>query len=647
MTRDDSTTQPGTNEGLYDPSFEHDACGVGLICRISGRPSHRIVEQGLQILANLDHRGARGSDPNTGDGAGILVQVPHRFLQGAARREGFSLPDAGDYGVGMLFMSRSGPERSECIREIERLVAESGMSIIGWRSVETENESLGTMALATEPSIWQVFVGRSVDTNAGADFERALFGVRRSIERSLCGRLTSSPGSLYIASLSSRTIVYKGMLTTDQLRSYYPDLTDPSFESALALVHSRFSTNTLPEWRLAQPFRYLCHNGEINTLRGNLNWMSAREPLLSSDLFQDDISDLFPILQQRGSDSQVLDNAAEFLTLGGRSLPRTMMTLIPEAWERDQSMDPLKRAFYEYSACLMEAWDGPAVIPFSDGRFVGAVLDRNGLRPGRYVRTSDGLLLLASEAGVLDLDEATVIEKGRLQPGQMLLADLKEQRIITDYEVKHRVSSGNPYARWISENLKRIDELVPGHVSDNVEAEAAGGTDELSIQQSVFGYTREDVSRLIDSMSTTGKPPIGSMGNDTPLAVLSNRSRLLYDYFKQLFAQVTNPPLDAIREQLVTSTGINLGARCNLLDESADHARQIRCDSPILTGRQLQAIREIDEPGLKAAEISTVFAAGSGGEGLERAVELICEQASNRVADGCSILILSDRHHSA
>jgi glutamate synthase (NADPH/NADH) large chain len=646
MISHDSTKLPEMNQGLYDPSFEHDACGVGLICRLSGRPSHSIVEQGLQILANLDHRGARGSDPNTGDGAGILIQIPHAFLKGAALRVGLSLPDAGDYAVGMLFMPQSDTVRQERVREIEHLVVSSGMSVIGWRQVETMNASLGTMALATEPSVWQVFVTRPPDTNAGIDFERILFVVRRQIERKLGGHTGASPDSVYVASLSCRTIVYKGMLTTDQLRTYYPDLSDPSFESALALVHSRFSTNTLPEWRLAQPFRYLCHNGEINTLRGNLNWMSAREPLLNSDLFPGEMSEVLPILQAHASDSPVLDNAAEFLSLGGRSLPRTMMTLIPEAWERDDDMDPLKRAFYEYSACMMEAWDGPAVIPFSDGRYVGAVLDRNGLRPGRYARTRDGLLLLASEAGVLDLDESSIIERGRLQPGQMLLADLDEQRIITDYEVKHRVASKNPYGKWTAKNLKRIDELVSNTQPDDTETESIGSPSTLSLQQAVFGYTLEDVNRLIDPMSKTGQPPIGSMGNDTPLAVLSNRPRLLFDYFKQLFAQVTNPPLDAIREKLVTSTGINLGGRRNLLEETADHACQIRCESPILTLRQLQAIRDVDECDLRTMEVSTVFASNSGGEGLELALDRICKQASTAVEDGYSILILSDRSTS-
>ncbi|MFV1979764.1 MAG: glutamate synthase central domain-containing protein, partial [Rhodothermia bacterium] len=565
--------------GLYDPSFEHDACGVGLICRISGVQSHDIVEQGLQILANLDHRGARGSDPNTGDGAGILTQLPDEFMRRKARAAGFELPDPGDYSVGMMFMPRSHAAVASCQAEFEEIVLSKGHSVIGWRRVETVNRSLGATARATEPSVLQVFVRRGEVTPAGPEFERSLFVVRRLCEKGIGRDYNAAPESFYISSLSSRTIVYKGMLTTDQLREYYPDLSDPSFESALALVHSRFSTNTLPQWRLAQPFRYTCHNGEINTLRGNVNWMRAREPLLESDLFGDDVSELFPILSGSGSDSQILDNAVEFLTLGGRPLPKTMMTVIPEAWERDRGMHPDRRAFYEYSACSMEAWDGPAVVPFTDGRFVGAVLDRNGLRPGRFVLTDDGLVLMASEAGVLDIDDARITKKGRMRPGQMLLVDLDEQRLITDYEIKQRVSTGKPYRDWVEQNLKRIEDLAQEQKQkqkQEQEQRQEQGRIDIRTSQRVFGYTLEDTGTLIDAMSSTGKPPIMSMGNDTPLAVLSDRPRLLYDYFKQLFAQVTNPPLDAIREELVTSLGTNLGARRNLLAESAEHARQIR-----------------------------------------------------------------------
>ena len=645
------TPSPSERRGLYEPSFEHDACGVGLICRMSGAASHEIVDQGLQILANLDHRGARGSDPNTGDGAGILVQVPHKFMRGVSRDAGFELPDPGDYAVGMLFMPRSESVRAVCRAEFDEVVVAKGQSVIAWRRVETVHVSLGATARATEPAVWQVFVRRGKETPAGSDFERALLVIRRIAEHRLVTRFSTAPESFYVASLSSRTIVYKGMLTTDQLREYYPDLSDPSFKSALALVHSRFSTNTLPQWRLAQPFRYTCHNGEINTVRGNVNWMRAREPLLESDLFGDDVSELLPILRCSGSDSQVLDNAVEFLALGGRSLPKTMMTLIPEAWERDLEMQPDRRAFYEYTSCLMEAWDGPAVVPFTDGRFVGAVLDRNGLRPGRYVLTNDGLVMMASEAGVLDIDSARISKKGRLRPGRMLLVDLEEQRLITDYEIKQRVSAGNPYRQWVKQNLKHLDKLTPTQKLGLQSGEEL----DIPTSQLVFGYTLEDSRTLIGPMSATGKPPIMSMGNDTPLAVLSDRPRLLYDYFKQLFAQVTNPPLDAIREELVTSLGTNLGARRNLLSESPEHARQIRCDRPVLTASDISVIRGINEPGLKSCTISTLWdmavaeskTQNGAGSRLEHALNDICDRASAAIDNGCTLLILSDRKHSA
>jgi glutamate synthase domain-containing protein 2/glutamate synthase domain-containing protein 1/glutamate synthase domain-containing protein 3 len=631
------------NNGLYDPTFEHDACGVGLIARISGQASHDIVEKGLHILARLDHRGARGADPNTGDGAGILLQVPDLFLAEAVEQAGFTIPQPGDYAVGMLFMPRSDGPRMTCTEIIDSIFEDSGISVLGWRRVPTVNRSLGTMAREKEPSVWQVFVRRPAEATRGVGFERLLFVARRRIEKALCERFSRAPESLYVVSLSSRTICYKGMLTTEQLREYYPELLDPRFESAFALVHSRFSTNTLPEWRLAQPFRYTCHNGEINTLRGNLNWMKAREAKLQSSFFPADVSELVPLLASRGSDSQALDNAVEFLELGGRSLPKAMMTLIPEAWERDESMEPQRRAFYEFTACSMEAWDGPAVVPFTDGRYVGALLDRNGLRPGRYVRTRDGLLLLASEAGVLDLDESSIIEKGRLRPGEMLLADLAEQRMISDAEIKQRISTEKPYKEWTERRLKYLDGLVDQETSD-------GPSDYqpalLPLRKRLFGYTLEDENRLVEPMAKTGKPPIGSMGNDTPLAVLSNRPRLLFDYFKQLFAQVTNPPLDAIREELVTSTGTNIGARQNLLEETEDHACQIRCETKILNHRQFRVIRDMAEPGLKTKVIRANFESGSGAQGLEKALANICDEAVRAVDEGCSILILSDRETS-
>ncbi|NBC17008.1 MAG: glutamate synthase subunit alpha, partial [Bacteroidetes bacterium] len=544
--------QPLRPQGLYDPAYDHDACGVGMICNIAGTPSHEIIRDGLDLLINLDHRGACGCDEDTGDGAGIMMQVPDAFLRARCADHGIALPDPGDYGVGLVFLPTDAAQQRVCRQWVAEVVAAEGQRLLGWRRVPVVSEVVGVTARSKEPAMWQVFVGRGSNTGDAAAFERKLYVIRRVLEQQARTSTLPDRDAVYVASLSSRTLVYKGMLTTHQLPAYFPDLADPLMASAMALVHSRFSTNTFPRWSLAHPFRFLCHNGEINTLRGNVNWMRARERLFRSDRFGDDLEKLLPVLTDGLSDSATLDNALELLYFSGRELPHAVMMLIPEAWEHDATMPDPKRAFYQYHACLMEPWDGPATIPFSDGRYVGAVLDRNGLRPSRYTLTKDGRAILASETGVLDVDPANVLEKGRLQPGRMFLVDLEDGRVVPDAEIKDRISTRRPYRQWLDDHLLRLDDLP------DAQAEPPDLHD-VERAQRRFGYTREDLRLLLAPMAQDGKEALGSMGDDAPLAVLSEQPRLLYDYFRQLFAQVTNPPLDAIREKLVTSLYTYMG----------------------------------------------------------------------------------------
>ncbi len=625
-------------QGLYDPRFEHDACGVGFVVHIKGEKSHEIVEQALTVLQNLDHRGACGCEENTGDGAGILLQVPHAFFKPACEGLGFPLPEPGDYGVGMVFLPDERVQRQRISKMVEEIVASEGQRLLGWRKVPTDNFYLGDTAKTYEPFVRQIFIGRGDDIADDLAFERKLYVIRRRAENAV--RDSRLPGGefFYISSLSYRTIIYKGMLTPRQVMTFYPDLSDPLVETAIAVVHSRFSTNTFPSWGRAHPYRYLIHNGEINTLRGNENWMHARQAMLQTPLFGDDIKKLLPIVQEQGSDSAKFDNTLELLALSGRSLPHAVMMMIPEPWENHDSMDPIKRAFYEYHSSLMEPWDGPASIAFTDGTVVGAVLDRNGLRPSRYYVTKDDLVVMASEVGVLDVPPERILEKRRLQPGRMFLVDTSEGRIISDDEIKHQIASAEPYAKWLKENVIHFDELPA--IAEKQPLANHGAT--LQRLQA-FGYNFEDLRINIGPMAQNGIQPVGSMGTDTPLAVLSDKPQLLYNYFKQLFAQVTNPPIDPIREELITSTTLTLGSEGNLVDPKPESCRQLRLSMPVLKNSEMEKLRQIDRPGVKSVTLPILFKPSDGKAGMERALDDLCRAADAAIADGATILILSDK----
>jgi glutamate synthase domain-containing protein 2/glutamate synthase domain-containing protein 1/glutamate synthase domain-containing protein 3 len=622
-------------QGLYDPRFEHAGCGVGFLANLTGDNSHDIIEQSLALLVSLDHRGGCGCEPNTGDGAGILFPVPDGFLRKVVAPLGLELPEATRYGVGMIFCSKDAGERQQAVATMERIVADEGQRVIGWRDVPTDNSTLGRTASAAEPFIRQLFIGRSDNCPDQAAFERKLYLIRKRSVREI--RHSGMDAYWYVASLSSRTMVYKGMLTTGQLKSYYPDLSDPALATRLALVHSRFSTNTLPIWERSHPYRLLAHNGEINTLRGNINWMHARHSRLHHALFGDDIGKIHPIINTHGSDSAMLDNCLELLVMAGRSLPEAVMMMIPEPWENHESMNPELRAFYEYHACLMEAWDGPAALTFTDGRYVGAVLDRNGLRPLRYYVTSDGVVIMASEAGVVPVDPAKVVEKGRVQPGRMFLIDLEQGRIVPDAEIKQELAVKRPYREWLDQNQLTLEELPPSPLPPTEEAPP------LMQRQKAFGYSYEDLRLVLEPTARDGVQPIGSMGTDIPLAVLSDRPKLLYEYFKQLFAQVTNPPIDPIREELITSTTTFLGSEQNLLEPTPQCARLIRLDHPLLSNADLGKLREIEAKGFGAVTLSLLFAAGKGSAGMEEALEALFKAADAAIDHGQNILILSDR----
>ena len=632
-----------TIEGLYDSRFEHDACGVGLICNINGEKTHEIIQTGISILINLEHRGACGCDANTGDGAGILIQVPHLFLKKECDRLGIDLPDAGQYGVGLVFLPKHKKGRKYCKLRVEEIIRSEGQRLLGWREVPTQGEHLGPTALEVQPFVEQVFVGRESNCEDERAFERKLYVIRKRLEHDIRKSDLAEKNYYYIPSLSSRTLVYKGMLTVRQVPEFFPDLLDPVMKSALAMVHSRFSTNTFPRWSLAHPFRFLSHNGEINTLRGNINWMNARQALFHSTRFGEDLKKILPIVEEGGSDSAILDNAVELLYHTGRSLPHAMMMLIPEAWQHDMEMSDEKRAFYEYHACMMEPWDGPATISFTDGRYVGALLDRNGLRPSRYLVTKDNQLILSSETGVVDILPERIVSKGRLQPGKMLLVDLEEKRIIDDEEIKHTMCTRKPYREWLNRNLIPLKEIPTHVIVGDEKAEAIGPRRRRELLR-LFGYTLEDEQLILAPMANSGKEATGSMGDDTPLAVLSDRPRLLYDYFKQLFAQVTNPPLDAIREELVTSLGLYLGGLQDIFQESPFHCHVLRLDHPILSDEDLAKIRSIKSKVFRTVTLPILFRAGSDGPGLHHALDGLCVSAARAVKAGVSILVLSDRN---
>ena len=625
-------------QGLYDPFFEHDACGVGFVANIDGTRSHAIVEQGLTVLRNLTHRGACGCDPETGDGAGILMQVPDAFLRKVCAAADIELPAAGEYGVGLVFLPRDVQERNRCEQAFAKIVREEGLKLLGWRTVPVDADKCGSLARRNLPEIRQIFVGRGARVPDQAALERKLYVVRKRVERQIRESNLNDREYFYVPSLSSRTLVYKGLLLPEQIPAFYLDLVDPDFTSALALVHQRFSTNTLPSWDRAHPYRFIAHNGEINTLRGNINWMHARQHQFASPLFGDDIKKILPIIEPNGSDSAMFDNALELLTHTGRSLPQAVMMMIPEAWQNHETMSDAKKAFYEYHSCLMEPWDGPASIAFTDGTVIGAVLDRNGLRPSRYVVTKDGFVVMASEVGVLDIPPENVLHKDRLQPGRMFLVDTAQGRIIADEELKEGMAARHPYRTWLTAHLTTQQQLPPA--ADAMPVEPG---DNLLTRQQCFGYTLEDLRILMAPMAINGQEAVGSMGTDTPLAVLSNKPQPLFNYFKQLFAQVTNPPIDPIREDLVMSAVTTIGPAHNLFEETPEHCRQLRLETPILTNGQMAQIKAIHSGALRTATLPIRYRVHEGGAGLRAALDELCEAAVAAVEGGAGILVLSDR----
>ncbi len=619
-------------QGLYDGLHEHDACGVAFVATLTGVASHDIVAKAITALHNLEHRGATGAEPDSGDGAGILLQVPDRFFRAVVD---FELPPARSYAVGTAFLPGDPGQVAKTRARIEEIAAEEGLAVIGWRDVPVEPDLLGTTALSVMPSFSQLFVTATGGRLVGMALERLAFVLRKRAEHET---------DAYFPTLSSRTIAYKGMLTTDQLDRFYPDLRDERMESAVGVVHSRFSTNTFPSWPLSHPFRFIAHNGEINTVMGNRNWMRAREALLASDLIPGDLERLYPVCTPGASDSASFDEVLELLHMGGRSLPHAVLMMIPEAWENHAEMDARRKAFYQFHASLMEPWDGPAAVVFTDGAQVGAVLDRNGLRPSRYWVTDDGLVVMASEVGVLDIDPATVVRKGRLQPGRMFLVDTVEHRIIEDEEIKAGLAAEHPYDEWLHAGLINLDDLPDReHV---VHTHAS-----VTRRQQVFGYSEEEKRIILTPMARTGAEPIGSMGTDTPIAALSDRPRLLFDYFTQLFAQVTNPPLDAIREELVTSLAGTIGPETNLLDPTPASCRQVVVPFPVIDNDDLAKIRHInrdgDMPGFITHVSRGLYEVEGGGEALARRIDEICDEVSQAIADGARVIVLSDRHSTA
>ncbi|MBI5834086.1 MAG: glutamate synthase large subunit [Armatimonadetes bacterium] len=630
--------QSAAHLGLYRPDFEHDACGVGFLVHLKGAKSHKLVRDGITALNNLNHRGACGCEPNTGDGAGILIQVPHEFLVVKCARLGIALPAPEHYGVGLMFRSKDAVQARVGKALLERIVDEEGQRFLGWRPVPTVNSMLGATALAAEPAIDMPFIGRGEGVADSDAFERKLYVIRKRFESAVLEAGLDEADRFYFPSLSCRTLVYKGMLTPEQVSPYFPDLSDVTLTSALCMYHSRFSTNTFPSWKLAHPFRAIAHNGEINTLRGNVNWMHAREALLASSLFEPgDVEKLLPIVREGQSDSASLDNVLELLILSGRSVAHAMMMLIPEAWEAHTTMSAEKKDFYAYHSCLMEPWDGPASIAVTDGKTIGATLDRNGLRPSRYWVTKDDLVIMASEVGVLDIAPEDIVAKGRLEPGRMFFVNMAEGRIVADEELKHELATAHPYGEWLADYMTGLDDLAA------VPAPAAPSRDELTTRQLMFGYSVEDEKYILAPMANNALWAVGSMGNDTPLAVLSDRPQLLYSYFKQLFAQVTNPPLDGIREGIVTSVLTGLGPEGNLLEPGPEAARQIRLDSPILTNEELARLRAIDVHGHRAAVLDATFNRAGGAGSMAAAMKMLFDQADRAIDEGATVLIVSDR----
>ncbi len=635
---------PPLRQGLYDPANEHDACGLGFIAHIKGAKSHAIITQGLQILKNLTHRGATGADPLQGDGAGILIQMPDAFLRRACGRQGLTLPAVGQYGVGMVFLPQEPASRMACEQEIERAVVSQGQLVLGWRDVPTDNSGLSERTKDVEPVIRQVFIGRGSNAIDQDAMERKLYIIRKQAGHAIRALCLQHGKEFYVPSMSTRTVVYKGMLLADQVGEYYLDLREPSMVSALAMVHQRFSTNTFPTWDLAHPFRQVCHNGEINTVRGNVNWIRARQQAIASTVLGDDLDLIWPLIYDGQSDSASFDNCLELLVMGGYPLAHAMMLMIPEAWAGNPLMDEDRRAFYEYHAALMEPWDGPAAMAFTDGVQIGATLDRNGLRPARYIVTDDDYVILASEVGVLDIPERKIVRKWRLQPGKMLLVDTEQGRIIDDDELKRTLATAKPYREWIDKSRVALDTLPDPAPPPRSEVP-------LLDRQQAFGYTQEDMKIILAPMAKNGEEATGSMGNDAALPVLSNRPKVFYNYFKQLFAQVTNPPIDPIREELVMSLVTFIGPRPNLLGiDETDPQMRLEAEKPILTPDEMEKIRHIElftGASFRSLELDICYPAAWGAEGMEAALASVCAHAEDATRLGYNILIVSDRNVSA
>ncbi len=622
-------------QGLYLPEFEHDNCGAGFICSLKGNKSNTIIHKALEILEKLEHRGAVSSDGKTGDGAGILIDIPHDFF---SKKCEFNLPKAGEYAVSNVFLPMRENQRQYCEEAFELYIKEQGLHVLGWRDVPVDSTILGKIAAQTEPFVKQIFIGKSDIKQEAFEFNLKLFIARKKAEHHIYNSKLSESSRFYVPSLSTKTIIFKGLLIPEDIKLYYKDLQDQSLVTRLALVHQRFSTNTFPTWDLAQPFRYMCHNGEINTLRGNVSRTFSRQELMDSDWFGSDIKNIFPIILPGKSDSAQMDMVVELLLMTGRSLPEVMMMLVPEAWERNPDMSEAKKAFYEYNSCIMEPWDGPASIPFTDGNYIGAVLDRNGLRPSRYSVTKDGYVIMSSETGVIEIDPKNIEHHGRLEPGKMFLVDMNKGRIVKDEEIKDAIVNKRPYKKWLNDNLLHLAE-IPAKKGPIKHKEGP-----LEKRQIAFGYTEEDLKTIIQPMAQQAKEPIGSMGNDTPIAILSERPQLIYNYFKQLFAQVTNPPLDGIREELVTDISLTLGSDVNIFEINETQCRKLKIKNPVISKHDLDKIKNYDKnPNFNVSTISILYEVDKGLNELERALENLVKQASDAIDEGCNIIILSDR----
>ena len=626
------------DQGLYLSEFEHDNCGAGFICSLNGERTNSIISKALNILTCLEHRGAVSSDGRTGDGAGILIEIPHNFF---TKKCNFSLPEPNDYAVGMVFLPKSVTQSNHCIKVFEDEINNQNLKVIGWRSVPVNSKVVGSIASKSQPDIKQVFITTDDSEMNETNFNLKLFKARKIAENSIYSSELSEKDFFYFSSLSTKTIIYKGLLVPEDIERFYIDLKDSLLVTKLALVHQRFSTNTFPTWDLAQPFRYMCHNGEINTFKGNISRMETREELFRSNHISDDeMSKILPIIVPRKSDSASMDMVVELLLMTGRSLPEVMMMLVPEAWEKHNSMDESRKAFYKYNSCIMEPWDGPASIPFTDGKYIGALLDRNGLRPSRYTVTKDGYVVMSSETGVVDIEPKNVLSHGRLEPGKIFLVDMEEGRIINDEEIKSKIVSKKPYNKWVNKHILQLKD-VP-YTGNRTPDEKI----KFETRLKIFGYSKEDFKKIIIPMSISGKESIGSMGVDTPLAVLSKKPQLLYNYFKQLFAQVTNPPLDGIREEIITDTSLSIGKSFNIFEITEDHCINLNINNPIISNEDLDKIKYIDHKNFKSKSISCLYKSKMGHNGIEEALENIVIDIEKYIDDGANIIILSDRNVS-